>query len=463
MREFPQHSTETEPDTTRHAVFFHRWIAWGMIGVVIVSLTTWYFTQERLPRIIFVGTAAEGGLYHKLGGLLGEQLQKRVNREVKLVPSRGSRENMDRLAKKEIDFAILQSSLLASEPVAVLAPLYKEPVHIIVRLGSGITNLNALKGRRVSLGPEGSGMRESARQLLDHFQISFDSLAETDRYFLDLLNDNGPDAAVVTTGIENPDLERVLSSRKFRILTVENADAIVARSPSFTPFRIPRGLYGENPSVPIDDVATIATTAVLVATPETPSLLVDAALESLYTNPLTRHVPSLISKKDAAEWSLPPLHEIAQRFHSPYEGLGLLANLMESIAAIKELLFALAAILYLAWSHWQKLVAQEHAKILSAQKEHLDSLLNETIRIEKAQMESKDPDELKEYLDEVTRIKLRALEELTDEDLRGDQFFAIFLTQCANLIRKIQSKLFLLLQTQPPVAGVAKSKKKPEA
>ncbi|MDA1277075.1 MAG: TAXI family TRAP transporter solute-binding subunit [Verrucomicrobia bacterium] len=330
----PQNSAEEESDPTQQSILFHRWIAWGMIGIVILSLTTWYFTREKLPKTISIGTAAEGGLYHRLGGLLAERLQKRVNRPVKPIPSLGSLENLERLAKHEIHFAILQSSLLAFKPVAVLAPLYKEPVHIIVRHGSGIATLQDVKGRRVALGPEGSGMRESARQLLDHFQIPFDSLSDTERYFADLLHDDGPDAAIVTTGIENPDLLRVLASRKFELLPVENADAIAARFPGFAAFEIPRGLYGENPSAPLDNVPTVATTAILTGTLDVSSLLVNATLESI------------------------------------------------------------------------------------------------------------DPDELKEYLDEVTRIKLRALEELTDEDLRGDQFFSIFLTQCANLIRKIQSKLF---------------------
>ena len=64
-----------------------------------------------------------------------------------------------------------------------------------------------------------------------------------------------------------------------------------------------------------------------------------------------------------------------------------------------------------------------------------------TVRIERAQMESHDQTELEKFLDEVTRIKLEALDELTHEDLRGDRMFQIFLMQCANLISKIQAKM----------------------
>ena len=70
------------------------------------------------------------------------------------------------------------------------------------------------------------------------------------------------------------------------------------------------------------------------------------------------------------------------------------------------------------------------------------ALLDETIRIETEQMNTEDPKQLRGYLDEVTRIKLGALDELTDEDLRGDQMFTIFLTQYSNL-SKLQLKINL--------------------
>ncbi|MEC9001835.1 MAG: hypothetical protein VX644_00560, partial [Planctomycetota bacterium] len=54
---------------------------------------------------------------------------------------------------------------------------------------------------------------------------------------------------------------------------------------------------------------------------------------------------------------------------------------------------------------------------------------------------SKHVQELQDFLDEVTAIKLQALRELTEEGLRGDQSFSIFLDQCAGLRNKIQLKI----------------------
>ena len=73
-----------------------------------------------------------------------------------------------------------------------------------------------------------------------------------------------------------------------------------------------------------------------------------------------------------------------------------------------------------------------------AQKGRLNALLEETVKIEEAQIEAIDSHELKGFLDQVTHVKLRALREVTHEDLRGDRLFSIFLMQCENLSRKIQ-------------------------
>ena len=54
---------------------------------------------------------------------------------------------------------------------------------------------------------------------------------------------------------------------------------------------------------------------------------------------------------------------------------------------------------------------------------------------------AKNAQRMRELLDEVTRIKLQAIRELTHEALRGDRMISIFLLQCGDLAVKIQAKL----------------------
>lgn len=441
-------------DSLERPSLWHSWYMRGaMAALLVFSLLGWYVARDRLPAEIVIATAAEGGQYHRLASVLKPHLERITGRNVTLLTTAGSKENRELLTQGRAHLAILQGGSVPMDDLATLAPLYFEPVHVVVRKELGFKNLRDLDGKKVALGPEGSGMRRSAQELLEHYRIDVSKLCETNCYFGDLEKRADLDAAVVTTGLENRDLQALLATGRYELLPILDAEALAIRRPYFAPITIPRGLFSEGPPVPDANVPTVGTTALLASRSGESKLLVEAALEALYENHLQLDLPTLIPDRAAMEWRLFPLHPAARAYHDPYEGLGLLANLMESIAAIKELLFALGAGLYLIWDRRQRFKERERQADVSRQKEHLDSFLNRTVVIEREHMACSDPRRLQEYLDEVTRIKLQALEELTHEDLRGDRLFSIFLMQCANLIHKIQYKILLQQGRKPGEPG----------
>ena len=85
-----------------------------------------------------------------------------------------------------------------------------------MRKGSGIESVADLKGHTVSLGTVGSGNRASAIQLLQYYMLDPSDLDDTDHYFIDLLTDASLDAAIVTAGLENPDLKKLMASQQFQ-------------------------------------------------------------------------------------------------------------------------------------------------------------------------------------------------------------------------------------------------------
>ena len=166
-----------------------------------------------------------------------------------------------------------------------------------------------------------------------------------------------------------------------------------------------------------------------------------ATLDALYNNDLRSQIPNLFPRVTAATWSELPTHPATRSYFQPYSGIGLLANFMESLAALKELLFALGAGLYLIWAHLQRVKQRERDQAAQAEKDRLDVFLSQTIRIEREYAQSETPELFRSQLTEVTELKLRALEELTNEELRGDVNFSIFLQQCAHLTLRIETKL----------------------
>lgn len=200
----------------------------------------------------------------------------------------------------------------------------------------------------------------------------------------------------------------------------------------------------EKDAIPSQTVHTIATMAVLVGPKNISDSLIEASLKFIYESDLNFKLPVLLNKQQAYEWSLYPKHPTATAYFNPYEGVDLLAAFMESMAAAKELMFAFIAGLYLFWNWIQQRKKRLLSSVLARQKEHLDAYLSKTIEIEHMQLDEQSRVKLKEYLNEVTSIKLDVLKEFTHEDLRADSSFQIFIDQCANLILEIQNKLLLL-------------------
>ena len=422
-----------------------KWFAWSVLALLIVCVVTWYATRETLPQKIRIASAKQGGLYFSFANVLKPLLEKRAGRPVVVLETDGTVENIRLLRERGVELAILQSS--ASETPAVedqprisaLAPLYYDVVHVIVRSGSGIKTLQDLQGKNVSLGPAESGMLKTATQILEHYHIDVTTLHHREKYFLSLADeDTSMDAAIVSTGMPNPDLGKLLISGEFKLIPILDAKALNIKHPYFTDIEIPRGLYA--PGVPKESVPTVATTAFLAVPADASDLLVNTVLTTLYEDYQPLENPQIVPLEKAGDWWTIPLHPAALSYRDPHRGLELFGKFLEWLAALKELLFAFVAVLYIVWNLWRNLKEKEKNEAYRLQNEKLDALLKETMRIEHAHMETNNPRELRKYLDEVTNIKLKGLEELTDARLWGDRKFSIFLMQCSGLIRKIQQK-----------------------
>jgi hypothetical protein len=84
------------------------------------------------------------------------------------------------------------------------------------------------------------------------------------------------------------------------------------------------------------------------------------------------------------------------------------------------------------------------------QKQKLDDFIGRTLTVELEQMDVTEPEHLRPFLRRVTKIKQEALRELTSEKVRGDQLFAIFLSQCAALSEKIQMRMVYGKMSEAP-------------
>lgn len=409
--------------------------------VLVVSAAFWFQSRPPMPAEIRIAAGQPGGLYQAFANDFAKRLQDRTGRPVRVIETAGSEANHELLRSGGVELALIQTTSLTPDGVVGVAPLFQEPLHFLVRKGSGIRSPADLAGRRVGLGLRGSGIRQNASVILPHYGLSPEQVQDIEDPFGALTATGGVDAALVTTGWMNPTLENVLRGGKVELIGLADPEGISARHPWLIPTTIPRGLYSGNPPVPQDPVRTVAVTAILTTRADTSDELVTESLRVLYESDLRSAYPLAFSSTNARDFEGAVMHPAVEAYHNPTARLNRVSQTMELASKSKEVMFGLAAVAVLVWG-WLRRRRERREEVEDYnQKQKLDEYISRALKVELEQMETTDPEKLRTYLRRLTLIKQEALQELTREKVRGDQLFAIFVSQCAALSDKIQLRM----------------------
>ncbi len=411
-----------------------------MVLTLVSSIAIYIATLERLPDEVRIYSGKSTGLYHKVVAEIKDSVYRRTGVTVLNVPSNGSLANLDALEKEDADFAIVQGTVEFSD-YSIVTPLYPDVMLVIVRKGSGIENIWDLRGRAVSIGPDGSGMRQSANKLLEHYGVNVSDLKDNELYFDELLTNEQLVGAIVTIGIDNADLEKIFDTGKFDLLPIDDASAIELKNPFLKKMDIPQGLFGIQGDVPQQPLTALTTTAFIITREEMSDTLVQAVVKSVHQDNLRLRFPSIFRREQVSEWVSSSLHPAALSYFYPADNIGMVTQVIGSLNALKELILATVALCYLFWTYWRKLMAREAEARLEKQRAILDRFMEATLNVEQAQSGSYDVNLLRDSLFRITTIRLRALKQFTGHEIRSDQRFSIFMTQCGDLINKIQLKM----------------------
>ena len=276
-----------------HQVSLRDLIAVVVPLALIVLLAFWaayQFVRPAPPDWLVMTTGAPGGAYETFAKRYQEILA-RDGVELVLRPSSGALENLQRLTDDdaEVDAGFMQSGVgsAAGAPGLVsLGALYYEPLWIIYRGSKDLDRLSQLKGRRIAIGPEGSGTRTLALQLLGANDIALPQDTLVPLGLADALvefRSGKLDAAFVIAGADSPALQEMLRLGNARVMSMSQAPAYTRLFPFLTAVTLPQGSLDLVRNIPARDTVLLSPTANLVARedlhPALMTLLIQAAIE----------------------------------------------------------------------------------------------------------------------------------------------------------------------------------------
>ncbi len=249
------------------------WMAATPVAIVLALalVVTMFFIEPGPPRRIVMSTGAVDGGYH----MFAQRYQEILARDgvtVELRPSAGSQENVSRLMdeKSAVEVGFFQggSAFAANAPdLQSLGSIYYEPLWVFYR-GAPTRDFGGLKGKRLAVGPEESGSRALALQLLAVNATVMPPTvlsAETGQEAADMLLRGTLDGVFLVAPADSPLVEKLVSAPGIRLLSLERAEAYTRRFPYLTKLTLPRGVYDFINDVPAQDVTLISPTANLLA------------------------------------------------------------------------------------------------------------------------------------------------------------------------------------------------------
>jgi len=293
-----------------------------LAAVAVAFWITFKFVQPAPPRVVVMSTGGEGGAYH----VFGQRYQAILARDgvkLELRPSSGALENVARLRDPEsgVSLAFVQGGAAhAGDPpvLETLGSMYYEPLWVFYRAAKPLDRINELEGKRIAVGPEGSGTRQLALAVLDASGLRSGNVTLVDLAgpaAADALIAGAVDAVFIVAGTEAPDVARLIRAKGIRLMSFSRASAYVARLPYLHKLTLPRGALDLVNDLPAADISLVAPTANLVASeslhPAIAYLVLQAAQE-VHSGPGPFHRAGEFPAPTGVDF---PLSDQAERFY----------------------------------------------------------------------------------------------------------------------------------------------------
>ena len=139
-------------------------------------------------NIVTIATGGASGPYNIIATTLADKYTSLYDVNSRTQTTGASVENINLMEQGKVEMAFVMSDALSqaingevsfstpAKNVSQIATLYPNVVQIIAKKGSGIETIEDLKGKRVAVGDQNSGVEINARNLLNGHGITYDDL-----------------------------------------------------------------------------------------------------------------------------------------------------------------------------------------------------------------------------------------------------------------------------------------------
>lgn len=269
----------------------------SVLLVVLILIMTVFTACAPKQTNLILATGGTTGTYYPLGGAMAQIFNTKIdNMNVTAQATGASIENCRLLESNEAELAILQNDILdyayngtesfadgKIENLRGITTLYPEVIQVVAT--PGLTTIEDLAGKKVSVGAPGSGTEANARQILESAGLTYDDLSVSYLSFAesaDAFKDKHIDAFYVTSGVPNASIQDITAQNDIELVSLpDNIIAtLIEKYPFYVEYIIPAGTYkGQD-----KDVKTVAIIAALATNTEASEDMIYEITKALFEN-----------------------------------------------------------------------------------------------------------------------------------------------------------------------------------
>jgi TRAP transporter TAXI family solute receptor len=243
----------------------------GLAALALIIGATWialeYFVPS-LPLKLTIATGRKGTTFEYFGERYRAKFAQ-AGVDLNVRQTAGALENLKLLQDPhsgvQIAFSTGGISNSAQAPdLRSMGLIFNVPFWIFYSSSQSLDSLTQLKGKRIAVGPEGSGARFLSERILSRANIDAKTatlLPLAGDAAVEALKKGTVDAAVLVGGSDAPSVESLLNDPNVRLMNFSSADAFTRVFPDLVRLVLPKGVVQLDPPNPPDDITLVGTTA----------------------------------------------------------------------------------------------------------------------------------------------------------------------------------------------------------
>ena len=304
------------------------------LAVAVMAVAA--ITGAQAQQFFRIGTGGTAGTYYPVGGMIANAVSQPGKIVATAAATNGSVANVNGISGGSLESGFSQSDvatwaqkgtgIFEGKPhvpgLRMIANLYPETIHVVVKKGSGIKSVADLKGKRVALDEPGSGTLINARLVLAAYGVQEADIKP--EYIKpnqagDKMKDGSLDAFFFTGGAPAGAIAELASAGSgIELLPIDGPQAQGLRmaSPFFANDTIPADTYKG-----VAGVNTLAVGAQWVTSDKADAETVYLITKALFSDATQKTLQSghpkgkMITLKNAVQGVGIPFHPGAERFY----------------------------------------------------------------------------------------------------------------------------------------------------